>query len=1365
MKIPTKSKSVRIKPEIPFKPWAVILPTLLVATVHDANALQLDIRNHWVRDYLDLAQNKGVFERGATGIEIMRKDGTILKLPDVPFPDMGVVANQGSSTSIGGAYSVTATHNKKYGPWHVSVGKPEWGKTTYYAQSDIHVDHQSGRGDFSAIRLDKFVVETRGVEGIETNLTDAEFVERYGVMYDGKKQVIAYRAGSGMFSLQDKNGKTDYRDVSYKPELLGGSFFTLRGQGRGSEWIDFQNFKSLSNTTTTGDSGSGVLIWDNQKQKWVIAGVLFGILGNSQVTFFRYGKWNQKVVDELKARHTHKIALANQTLTFDDTEMRKYSIGQAAAETFGDKKDLSFTGGGTINLKQNLHLGIGGLIFDSNNDYIVNGDAFSYKGAGIDIGKGSTLQWNVTGVANENLHKIGEGTLEVNVTQGGNLKVGDGKVILKADKSFNNIYMANGYATVKLDTQNALNTGDGRNGIFFARHGGTLDINGFSQTFERIAASDEGAIVTNTANQIANINFKLPKWSYAYHGQFKGKLNVNHKFADAVSDEIKHKERHLILDGNVDIDGDLSVQNAKLTMQGLPVTHSYFGVAKCGNPAIFPCQRDYVQNIKDKEQADNNKYGSHYKSNNQINSFDQPDWKQRTFKFKNLNLDNAALGVGRNTTLLTDINAVSSTIQFGGDVATFRDNHAGDNVTGFDFRQNLIEGKSIDNESIYYEGAITARDSKITSYAKTMAASFDLSDNSVFEAKDKDSVTRILDAGIKVKDSSKLILGDIFVEKTKRDIVIEKDDNATLSIEDVIVTEASLTLPDGAVKGSLNAYKDASINVKNWTLTNNNLASHDNGVINIKSLEVLGKQDVGSANIYVKDRMVMKDVNPNSLNSNDSGWVGLNVNELTFGRDSQISAEFSNDFLSLANLSLDKEHTLIQANKLTDDRLKSKIDFTLQGKAVNAISKIDGNKISFTLKDSYFDPDHGNGGPGFGKPEDDKLLNDFFYSPVGYEFLEQNKSENAVEVITSILEHNASSPNKYQEAAIKDALSMTDVEAGVEALNNIVSRTETSFDKTAKNINQDTLTRPIRNVVDSRLASLRRGAYKGVAQYAPVAALGDSFDGAKISDHKIANNSVYMDMSGGIEKNGSYEENVLSSNVGYDHVLKLGNDRLVLGAAGTVTQVNKKDVGSKDEGLMYSLSGYLSFEQKEGFELQSYLTAGYLMNDRTFIPEISLGEQKFDEKSWVLMSSNYFKYHFRTGNLSIKPMLLADVGWNKTSDSESTYFKREGFAETTVDFGAGLEIEGFNEDMGYLFQFTAKKNIYSSEDSVGINLKNSDGFISYGLSERNDIRFSANAMISKRISTDIMMDFGIGATANTNGAYGLNANSRIRWLF
>ena len=59
MKTSPKTQYVRIKPELPFKPWLLILPTLLVATVNDANALQVNIKNHWMRDYLDMAQNKG----------------------------------------------------------------------------------------------------------------------------------------------------------------------------------------------------------------------------------------------------------------------------------------------------------------------------------------------------------------------------------------------------------------------------------------------------------------------------------------------------------------------------------------------------------------------------------------------------------------------------------------------------------------------------------------------------------------------------------------------------------------------------------------------------------------------------------------------------------------------------------------------------------------------------------------------------------------------------------------------------------------------------------------------------------------------------------------------------------------------------------------------------------------------------------------------------------------------------------------------------------------------------------------------------------------------------------------------------------
>ena len=60
--------------------------------------------------------------------------------------------------------------------------------------------------------------------------------------------------------------------------------------------------------------------------------------------------------------------------------------------------------------------------------------------------------------------------MNVNVTQGNKLKVGDGTVVLKAEKSFNNIHMTKGYATVKLDHDKALNTDNGRNGIYSKRN-------------------------------------------------------------------------------------------------------------------------------------------------------------------------------------------------------------------------------------------------------------------------------------------------------------------------------------------------------------------------------------------------------------------------------------------------------------------------------------------------------------------------------------------------------------------------------------------------------------------------------------------------------------------------------------------------------------------------------------------------------------------------------------------------------------------------------------------------------------------------------------------------------------------------------
>nr|BCT73565.1 hypothetical protein [Escherichia coli] len=147
--------------------------------------------------------------------------------------------------------------------------------------------------------------------------------------------------------------------------------------------------------------------------------------------------------------------------------------------------DLSFNGGGTINLEQDLHTGSGGLIFDDSSVYEINGNNYSYKGAGINTGNSSVVNWNVKGIKGNDLHKIGEGTLNIKAMQDGNLKIGDGKVVLQAEKSFDNIYITSGKATVVIDKNNALNNENEFSGLYFSKNGGVLDLNGYDQFFKK----------------------------------------------------------------------------------------------------------------------------------------------------------------------------------------------------------------------------------------------------------------------------------------------------------------------------------------------------------------------------------------------------------------------------------------------------------------------------------------------------------------------------------------------------------------------------------------------------------------------------------------------------------------------------------------------------------------------------------------------------------------------------------------------------------------------------------------------------------------------------------------------------------------
>ncbi|MGT8959298.1 hypothetical protein ACVV4I_03760 [Escherichia coli] len=192
---------------------------------------------------------------------------------------------------------------------------------------------------------------------------------------------------------------------------------------------------------------------------------------------------------------------------------------------------------------------------------------------------------------------------------------------------------------------------------------GTLDLNGFSQSFKKIAATDVGTIITNTSDKTATLSLQNPS-RYVYHGSITGNTNIEHTGTQ------KSADSSLIIDGNINTRNDITVRNSQLRLQGHATSHAIFreGPRHCYVPGVL-CDKDYVTDFARLESEANKKNNSAYKTNNQVASFDQPDWETRHFRFKTLNLENSEFTTARNSVVEGDIVASNSTLKLG---ATFR---------------------------------------------------------------------------------------------------------------------------------------------------------------------------------------------------------------------------------------------------------------------------------------------------------------------------------------------------------------------------------------------------------------------------------------------------------------------------------------------------------------------------------------------------------------------------------------------------------------------------------------------------------------------------------------------------------------------
>ncbi|HAV2073142.1 TPA: serine protease autotransporter toxin Sat [Escherichia coli] len=679
----------------------LVATMLSLAVAGTVNAANIDISNVWARDYLDLAQNKGIFQPGATDVTITLKNGDKFSFHNLSIPDFSGAAASGAATAIGGSYSVTVAHNKK---------NPQAAETQVYAQSSYRVVDRRNSNDFEIQRLNKFVVETVGATPAETNPTTySDALERYGIVTsDGSKKIIGFRAGSGGTSFINGESKIS-TNSAYSHDLLSASLFEVT-QWDSYGMMIYKNDKTFRNLEIFGDSGSGAYLYDNKLEKWVLVGTTHGIasVNGDQLTWIT--KYNDKLVSELKDTYSHKINLNGNNVTIKNTDI---TLHQNNADTTGTQekitkdKDIVFTNGGDVLFKDNLDFGSGGIIFDEGHEYNINGQGFTFKGAGIDIGKESIVNWNALYSSDDVLHKIGPGTLNVQKKQGANIKIGEGNVILNEEGTFNNIYLASGNGKVILNKDNSLGN-DQYAGIFFTKRGGTLDLNGHNQTFTRIAATDDGTTITNsdtTKEAVLAINNED---FYIYHGNINGNIKLTHN----INSQDKKTNAKLILDGSVNTKNDVEVSNASLTMQGHATEHAIFRSSANHCSLVFLCGTDWVTVLKETESSYNKKFNSDYKSNNQQTSFDQPDWKTGVFKFDTLHLNNADFSISRNANVEGNISANKSAITIG-DKNVYIDNLAGKNITnnGFDFKQTISTNLSIGETK--FTGGITAHNSQI----------------------------------------------------------------------------------------------------------------------------------------------------------------------------------------------------------------------------------------------------------------------------------------------------------------------------------------------------------------------------------------------------------------------------------------------------------------------------------------------------------------------------------------------------------------------------------------------------------------------------------------------------------------------------
>ena len=709
-------------------------------------AMNVDRYNFYTRDYLDFGQNLGQFTPGAKNLTITRKDGEVVALPDLPFPDFSKF-NGANKTSVGGAYMASSKHIV-----HPN-GRPQVLDSNIRIGDSSYADKSvtTYANDSAYTRVNKFIVEG-GYKVISFNELKNN-AENYMTRYKDDNRIVIYRSGSGIMSFQHWDGSPNAKEMVRTGARAGSLFYVKPNDIGGNQLVVRPNgnhYGPIKGVINSGDSGSPIFVFNNKTQEWELVGTTHGGTPSGQ-----------KVVNTFWAI-TDPSRLDNFKKQF---EVQRVANG----ETYQNEqnKDSVYTDSGTIVINEAVEQGIGGIILRGGGKTLSITGSGSFSGAGIDIDeKDSKVVWGIE--VKGDLHKIGKGELEVTKETKGNLRMGEGKVRLRAENSFNSVYLGNREGELIIENEKAISD---YNKVSFSKSGGTLNLNGFNATMSGVKAYNASALITNSnENTLSTLTLNNTSKTMI-HAHISGNTAIQAQAANTSGSNGTSDNKAIIFDGGFAIK-ELKGSGQHIALQGKPVPHATWRTGCQGPEFLGICEVGYYINKYDRKDPN--------KTRNQTVYFEQPDWLQREYS-GNISLDSGSkLYIEKNASVTANITLDNnSTLEFNSKML-YIDSNDSKSLNQSIQSQTLSNGDPKD--TITYKGDIIAKNSsKIESKngIKSFEASVYLDSNSTFDAKQDD--IKLLAGGLTLLNGSTFTAKSVKVESTDSLIWIDKDSSLSLT--------------------------------------------------------------------------------------------------------------------------------------------------------------------------------------------------------------------------------------------------------------------------------------------------------------------------------------------------------------------------------------------------------------------------------------------------------------------------------------------------------------------------------------------------------------------------------------------------------